>query len=118
MNEKGFCFGKRAPKCDVGFEGKIFGKFYNLLLSHLKLTQGERVLDVGCGTGTLLRSMADYYGIVGYGIDIKENMLAEALKKCPEMDIRLSKCEAMPFDSETLDTLTTCMAYYHFSNKN
>ena len=55
--------------------------------------------------------------IKGYGIDIAENMLEEAKRKCPEMIIQYSRCEQTPFDDSTFDILTTCMAYHHFSDK-
>lgn len=115
--KKDFMFDKRASSYDDGFEGKLSKKFYTSLLKQVKLTQEMNVLDVGCGTGMLLRKMADRCEIKGYGIDVEENMIAEAKKKCPEMNIQISKSEAMPFDSETFDVLTACMAYHHFSDK-
>jgi ubiquinone/menaquinone biosynthesis C-methylase UbiE len=109
-------FGKRAAKYD-GFEGIISRRFYNLLLRQIELKNNDTVLDVGCGTGTVLRRMADVCHINGFGIDIEKNMVAEARKKCPDMDIRVSSCETTPFEDQTFDTITVCMAYHHFSNK-
>ena len=36
------------------------------------------VLDVGCGTGTILRAMADSCSIRGFGIDMSENMIEDS----------------------------------------
>lgn len=111
-----FNFGKRASKYD-GFEGRISYRFYSLLLQQVKLTPDTTVLDVGCGTGTMLRRMADICRINGYGIDMSEDMIEEAKRKCPEMNIQYSRCENTPFDDSTFDILTTCMAYHHFSDQ-
>lgn len=115
-DKKDLRFDKRASKYD-GLEGRLSRRFYRLLLNQVKLFPGAIVLDVGCGTGTMLRKMADIYQIDGYGIDMEENMIAEARKKCPEMTIQISKCENMPFNDQSFDVITACMAYHHFSNQ-
>jgi len=92
-------------------------KFYSLLLSQVELTKGAVVLDVACGTGTILRRMADVCQINGSGIDMSENMIEQAKRKCPEMNIQLSRCEQTPFADKTFDIITTCLAYHHFSDK-
>ena len=111
------CFDKRASRYDTGWEGRASRRFYNLLLQQVKLFPGASVLDVGCGTGTVLRRMADDCEINGFGIDIGESMLAEARSKCPEMNFQISRCEKMPFDNQSFDVVVTCMAYHHFSDK-
>ena len=110
-------FDKRASVYDKGFEGKSAGWFYRLILSELKLNDDARVLDVGCGTGALLRMMSDRYRIIGAGIDMGQGMIEQAHRSCPEMDIRVSRCEDTPFDNDTFDALTCCLAYHHFSDK-
>lgn len=115
-DKKDFEFDKRASKYD-GFEGRVSRRFYRLLLEQVKLFPGAVVLDVGCGTGTMLRKMTDSCHIIGCGIDMSENMIAEAKKKCPEMAIQISKCESTPFENHTFDIITACMAYHHFSDQ-
>ena len=114
-DKKDIRFGKRASKYD-GFEGRMSRRFYRLLLEQVKLFPGAKVLDVGCGTGTILRKMAEVCNIDGYGIDMAENMIAEAKRKCPDMNIQVAKCENTPFESQTFDVITACMAYHHFSD--
>ena len=114
--KKDFDFGKKAAKYDDSW-GRMSGRFYRLLLGQVELTPGMTVLDVGCGTGVILRKMADTCRIDGFGIDMAENMIKEAKIKCPEMNIQLSRCEKTPFEDNTFDVITTCMAYHHFSDK-
>lgn len=110
-------FDKRASKYDKGFEGKLSQKFYDELLEQVRLESGFHVLDVGCGTGRVLKRMSEKANISGCGIDVEENMITEAKKKCPEMDIQLAGCEHIPFDDKSFDVLTSCMAYHHFEYK-
>ena len=109
-------FGKKASTYDKSL-GKITGRFHHLLLEQLELNPGANILDIGCGTGSLLRKIADSYPINGFGIDMSENMIVEAKKKCPEMEIQVSRCEETPFRENTFDAVTTCMAYHHFSDR-
>ena len=45
-------------------------------------------------------------------------MLIEARKKCPNMNIQLCSCDKTPFEDNTFDVITVCMAYHHFPDKD
>jgi ubiquinone/menaquinone biosynthesis C-methylase UbiE len=113
---KDFNFKKSAAKYDDRV-GKISSRFYRLLLEQVELFPGAIVLDVGCGTGTVIRRMADACEINGYGIDAEENMITEAKRKCPDINIQISRCEDTPFESQYFDVVTVCMAYHHFADR-
>ena len=110
-------FGKRAAVYDDGIEGKGSQRFYNLLLREVELHPGAAVLDVGCGTGALLKRFSDTCDISGYGIDIADNMIAVAREKCPQMNFQVARCDDMPFADQTFDYITACLAYHHYDNK-
>lgn len=117
-----FDFSKRADKYDDGFEGKASRRFYKLLLKEIALKPDARVLDVGCGTGALLNKLVSTKAnrgnrIVCYGIDIEEAMLARAIQNYPDMSFQLARSDTIPFDSQSMDVLISCMAYHHFDNK-
>ncbi len=44
------------------------------------VSPGSRVLDLGCGDGTLLKYLASERGVVGYGIEIDDANVLAALK--------------------------------------
>ena len=114
---KDYSFADRAAKYDSGFEGKLSRKFYNLLLREIKLFPGAAVLDVGCGTGELLKRLSIGHEIKGNGIDAEEKMLAEAKRKCPQMDFQIARCDKIPFDDRTFDAAISCLSYHHFDNR-
>jgi SAM-dependent methyltransferase len=66
---------------------------------------GARVLDVGCGTGSNLRLLAESFGCRVAGVDSSEAMLAEARRKLPDADLRHGVAEALPFGDESFDAV-------------
>jgi demethylmenaquinone methyltransferase/2-methoxy-6-polyprenyl-1,4-benzoquinol methylase len=66
-----------------------------------KLISGS-VLDVACGTGTLLK-MAKKKGLKCYGLDLSQGMLAQAKRKVPEAEFRQASYYEMPYPKESFD---------------
>jgi ubiquinone/menaquinone biosynthesis C-methylase UbiE len=66
-----------------------------------KLTSGS-VLDVACGTGTLLE-MAAKKGLECSGIDLSEGMLAQARRKVPKAKLRQASYYDIPYPEEVFD---------------
>jgi ubiquinone/menaquinone biosynthesis C-methylase UbiE len=119
MSEKrDFKFDKKAEKYDDGYEGRLSEKFYELVTENVSLSDGMNILDMGCGTGTILYRLSQKCSINGYGIDVEEKMLEQARKKCPEMQILNCSCDDTPFEGSSFDTIVACMAYHHFPDKD
>ncbi len=69
-----------------GYEGGRLGRWYKaqgeLVLDAAQLHSGDSALDVGCGTGWLLRRMARrYQGVRGLGLDLAPRMIELARER-------------------------------------
>ena len=60
------------------------------------------VLDVGCGTGTLL-ALASRKGIRCFGVDLSKGMLNQAKPRVPEAYLARASFYELPFPSECFD---------------
>ncbi|MEQ1661919.1 MAG: methyltransferase domain-containing protein [Thiobacillus sp.] len=60
---------------------------------------GERILDLGCGTGDIAAAMAKR-GAHVVGIDASPAMIASARERFPGRDFRIADAAALPFDRE------------------
>lgn len=60
-------------------------KFGNHLIELLAPKQGEKILDLGCGTGDLANKLYDL-GVNMVGVDKSQNMISQALSKYPHIN--------------------------------
>ncbi len=97
--------------------------FREKLLSFASLKQGESVLDVGCGTGTLAVAAKRHVGAQGtvQGIDASPEMIARARKKARKAGIEVSFkngiAEALPFPDCQFDVVLATMMLHHLPRK-
>jgi trans-aconitate methyltransferase len=74
-------------------------KFGGDVVSLLKPQPGERILDVGCGTGHLTADIAAA-GALTFGIDASPAMIAQARQNFPKLQFQL--VDAAEFQSESV----------------
>ena len=87
-------------------------------LRRTPMTPSARVLDVGCGTGELLRRLrAKYPGAVLAGLDPVAEMLAVAREKLSgREDLRIGYADALPWDGATFDVVVSCNMFHYISH--
>jgi ubiquinone/menaquinone biosynthesis C-methylase UbiE len=84
---------------------------YEAALRHVAVGAGDRVLDVGCGTGVFLRMCADR-GAATCGIDASEGLLAVAEERVPEAELRLGDLQSLPYPDDSFDLVTGFTSFF------
>jgi len=77
---------------------------YDEAIRRVAISPGQRVLEVGCGTGVFLRRAADA-GAEVYGVDASEALLELARRRVPEAKLLLADMEALPFEDDAFDVV-------------
>jgi ubiquinone/menaquinone biosynthesis C-methylase UbiE len=85
-------------------------------LSHLDLHPGDRILDLGCGTGTLLENLLTVAPEAEmFGLDPCAEMLNVARQKLPaSIDLKLGNATNIPFSRDSFDVLVSTSAFHYF----
>ncbi len=107
-------FDKFAESYDTGLMGKGSKRFYVDLVKTLVIRDGDAVLDVGCGTGTVLFYVRESRSVRGYGLDVSEQMIAVAKEKNPGFSFVTGDSAKLPYENGSMDVIMACMAYHHF----
>ena len=93
--------------------------FREKVLNLGRVTGGESVLDVGCGTGTLAIAAKHRVGVGGsvHGLDPSVEMLARAEKKARkagvEVLLKSGVAEALPFPDAQFDVVLSSVMLHH-----
>jgi ubiquinone/menaquinone biosynthesis C-methylase UbiE len=88
----------------------IFSRQKELILELVAPNAGERMLDVGCGTGDYLQIFRGKWCSVT-GIDCSAEMLEASRKKIGDhVELHLGKAEDLPFSDDEFDIVTVINA--------
>ena len=98
------------------FVPALFAQFAVVLADAAEIGQGQRVLDVGCGTGAVARTAARRVGPEGrvVELDINPRMLAVARRVAPEIEWRHGDAGDLPFDDGAFDVVVSQFAAMFF----
>ncbi len=97
----------------------VNGSNSRMVVEMAKLQQGNKVLDVGCGTGNLTLTAKKYVGASGsvYGIDASPEMIAEARKKANHIGLEgtfeIGLIEKLPYPDATFDVVISRLVIHH-----
>jgi ubiquinone/menaquinone biosynthesis C-methylase UbiE len=96
----------------------IFDRVHRKVLSSLPPDfNPDSILDIGCGTGRLLRRMhARWPAAKLVGIDLAEGMVSKAHQLTPTATIYQAPSENIPLKDGSADLITTTMSFHHWSN--
>lgn len=94
-------------------------EFYRKLLDRGLCLKGQKVLDIGTGTGVLPRNLYQY-GAEFTGIDMAENQIKQAvqLAESQNMDIKFQcvPAEKINFPEQSFDIVTACQCFTYFNH--
>lgn len=109
-------YNKMALGYDTAPEGIYTRRHKAELIKKAALRDGGNILDVACGNGYLLGELSKKANVNAFGVDISENMIAEAIKRYPECTFAVGPCVPLGFRSESMDVITVSCAFHHFED--
>ena len=113
-----------------GFVGKVCCMIMNVInkpmylkvVDEVRLSGGEKLLDIGYGNGYLLQKLYQKAKAELYGIDISEDMKMQAENRCKKaksdgkLFLRVGDCCDLPYDDEMFSAVTSVNTVYFWSD--
>jgi ubiquinone/menaquinone biosynthesis C-methylase UbiE len=113
---------RSAVLYDIMLALLTFGReqaFRESMLDHAKVAPGDRVLDVGCGTGTLALAAQRRVGPNGnvHGVDPSDQMIARARSKAARkglaVTLDVASAQKLPFPDASFDVVLSSLMLHH-----
>lgn len=81
----------------------------------------KRILDVGCGTGALLRRVVERFPEAALtGVDISPNMVSAARERVPQglpVTFVEGPAEKLPFEDGQFDLVVSTICFHHWASR-
>jgi ubiquinone/menaquinone biosynthesis C-methylase UbiE len=101
------------------FVPALFGQFAAPMLDAVAVGDGDRLLDVGAGTGVVARAALNRVGTRGsvVAVDPNQGMLTVAKRIAPNIDVRRGSAEQLPVGGSEIDCVTCQFALMFFADR-
>jgi ubiquinone/menaquinone biosynthesis C-methylase UbiE len=96
--------------------------FKRRLLEHARIKDGESVLDLGCGTGTLAVEIKKQRPKAKLsGLDADRSILVQARAKSKEagvkVDFQRGNATELPYDARSFDVVVSTLLFHHLTDE-
>jgi ubiquinone/menaquinone biosynthesis C-methylase UbiE len=100
-------------------QGYIFDRVQRIVLDLAKNgKKPESILDVGCGTGRLLRKAKENWPDARLiGVDPAEGMIQQATQLLPDAEFHVAMAESLPLPDASVDLVFSTLSFHHWSNQ-
>ena len=109
-------FDQQAATYDTAIQGSHARALYPYLLQEIIHAWGDRVLDLGCGTGALAAQvLSEEPHRQVTGLDLSEQMLARARARLGDRAALVQgDSEHLPFPDRSFDVVYCCDSFHHY----
>ena len=117
-NNENFDFGRTSA--DYAKYRDIYPpEFFSPIIDEGLCLKGQKILDLGTGTGVLPRALYKYGGN-WVGVDISQSQIDEAIRlagrDAMNIDFQCVSAEDMSFSDRTFDTVVACQCFTYFEH--
>jgi ubiquinone/menaquinone biosynthesis C-methylase UbiE len=108
-------FSNQAGIYESTYNGKHAGKLYRSVIDKVNNFNCKKVLDVGCGTGTILSLLSKNNAINLSGVDLSEEMLSVAKQKLDDkIELKIGDSEQLPWENNIFDAIICTDSFHHY----
>ncbi|WP_424243974.1 demethylmenaquinone methyltransferase/2-methoxy-6-polyprenyl-1 [Elusimicrobium posterum] len=87
------------------------------IIEKIGVKLGDKIIDIGCGTGILYPFVSKYQPAQILSIDLSSNMLKEFKQKHPEAELMKADFEKINLDENSFDKIIAFNVFPHFQDR-
>ena len=112
-------FNRRAETYETSSsQGYFFDRVQARVLKLTKNQNPQVILDVGCGTGRLLRKAKLQWPCAHLiGVDAAKKMIQQAIKLFPEAEFHVAMAETLPLPDASVDLAFSTLSFHHWEKQ-
>jgi ubiquinone/menaquinone biosynthesis C-methylase UbiE len=113
-------FNRRAATYeDLRRQSYIFDRVQRVVLNLAKTqSHPNSILDVGCGTGRLLRKAKELWPNARLvGVDAADKMIEQAKQLFPQAEFHVAMAESLPLPDASVDLAFSTLSFHHWINQ-
>ena len=112
-------FNRRAATYETeNSQGYFFDRVQRQVLKLTKQEKPNVILDVGCGTGRLLRKAKQQWPDAHLiGVDAATKMIEQATQLFSEAEFHVAMAEALPLADSSVDLAFSTLSFHHWENQ-
>lgn len=110
-------FDKFSYEYDKNVKKSYFNKNLKWVLEEIGNDVPDSILDIGCGTGSLLKELSHMYPMAELnGLDISSEMLKRARLAAPSAKFVKSDVHELPYEDNSMDLVLCTASFHHYQN--
>ena len=111
-------FDKQASFYDTSIYSRIPRMCYPHVMDALKNIEFNNILDLGCGTGTILNMISKELDVKElYGLDLSKKMLEIAKDKLgAKAELTVGDAENLPYVDDFFEAIVCVESFHHYPN--
>lgn len=109
-------FDRVAEDYDASYDGRFVRCMYREVVRRAVSLPGDRVLDLGCGNGNLIRMLREVKRASCWGADLSPQMIQEAGKNLGDkVNLAVADAAALPYGDGQFDIVICNASFHHYT---
>ena len=109
-------FDRVAEDYDASYDGRFVRCMYREVVRRAVSLPGDRVLDLGCGNGNLIRMLREVKQASCWGADLSPQMIREAGKNLGDkVNFTVADAAALPYGDGQFDIVICNASFHHYT---
>lgn len=109
-------FDRVAEDYDASYDGRFVRCMYREVVRRAASLPGDRVLDLGCGNGNLIRMLREVKRASCWGADLSPQMIREAGKNLGDkVNLAVADAAALPYGDGQFDIVICNASFHHYT---